>query len=169
MTYEDKINEFATGLINDLRTNYKDIGLPASGKWGRSLEQELQLSKFEIEKKNKNGFSLIIKGQSYTQYLENGRLRNSNQDKESIRKWVGWAGNTFLKQWVADKGLSINPFAVAYKIARLGIKVPNKFNRGGLVADVITLERINSLLKILGSEVKVNAKSEIIKSLKDGN
>lgn len=161
MSYEEKLNQFAAELIADLRTNYNDMGLRASGRWASSLNSEVDIKE--------TGFSISIKGQNYTNWLENGRLPNSNQDKQSLRKWVGWAGNTFLRQWVQDKSLPLNPFAVAYKIARDGIKVPNSYNRGGLVSDVVTLNRNNALVKEMGTLFTVTTKSEIIKTFKNGN
>ena len=93
--------------------------------------------------------------------METGRKPNINQ--ENIRAWVGWSGSTILKEWVKRKSISANPFAVAYKIAREGITVPNKYNKGNLVSDVITKERINKLLKNINNAIITNLKSDVIK------
>jgi hypothetical protein len=146
-----------------LVTNYKRLKLKASGKWERSLRNEVT---------EKSGvLKATIFGMDYTEFMENGRRRNgvlnpANGTPEAIKKWVGWAGSTFLKQWVIDKGLVISPFAVAWKIARKGINVPNRYNTGGLVSDVIN----KAALQDLGSrliEAKVESfTSEIRKILK---
>ena len=78
--------------------------MQASGEW----EANVQARKNEIW------------GRDYTEYLALGRPPNNDQDEDAIRRWVGWAGSTILAQWVQDKGLNINPYAVAYKIAREG-------------------------------------------------
>jgi hypothetical protein len=46
---------------------------------------------------------------------------------------------------VADKGLNINPFAVAHKIANEGIKVPNQNNSGRLLSDTFTPAWLDTL------------------------
>ena len=102
-------------------------------------------------------------GAPYTGIMETGRKPNEKQDKGSIKAWVGWAGNTFIKDWVNRKGLSINPFAIAYKIAREGIKVPNHYNPGNLISDVITNERIEKLSNSISNIIVTNLKSDVIK------
>ena len=75
-----------------------------------------------------------------------------------------WAGSTFLKKWVADKGLDISPFAVAYKIAREGIRVPNQHNDGALISSVINDNSIERLLSDMGIYVITDIKTEIQKT-----
>jgi len=96
--------------------------------------------------------------------MVNGRGKNSSQDKEAVRKWVGWAGSTFLKKWVADKGLDISPFAVAYKIARQGIRVPNENNDGRLISSVINDNSISGLLSQMGIYIIKDIKTDIQKT-----
>jgi hypothetical protein len=139
---QDIINTWMDGVQTNLVANYERLGLRASGRWANSLEQ------FSEQKGGAIRFG--IKGESYTEQLQRGRRPNQKQDKESIRKWVGWAGSTFIKKWVEDKGLNISPYAVAHKIASEGWKVPNKHNAGGLVTDVVTDARILELNKLIG-------------------
>jgi hypothetical protein len=82
---------------------------------------------------------------------------------------VGWAGSTFLKKWVEDKGIAANPFAVAQKIAREGIRVPNRYNAGDVVAKVINAQRIQQLAEQVKPDTIEFARSEIRKILRDGN
>ena len=96
--------------------------------------------------------------------MVHGRGKNSSQDKEAVRKWVGWAGSTFLKKWVEDKGLDISPFAVAYKIARQGIRVPNENNDGRLISEVITAQSISGLLEKMGAYIITDIKTDIQKT-----
>ena len=82
-----------------------------------------------------------------------GRRPNFNQDPKAIKRFVGFAGSTFLKDWVKNKGLSINPYAVAYKIARKGIAEPTPPN--GLVTEVVNDEAIKELGKRLAKDIIV--------------
>jgi len=152
------VEKWSDGTIDLLKQNYNKLGLKASGKWANDLESQNKISTTNI--------NIKILGSNYTYYLENGRLPNKNQDKTALQKWVGWAGSTFLKDWITQKGINANPFAVAWKIARKGIKVPNANNTGGLVSDVITKQRIQILLDDLKAFYVSDLKSDIIKQLK---
>jgi hypothetical protein len=141
MTQKETIEQWTANKAMDLIKNYDSLGLRASGKWAKDIETK-------IEEKGLN-YRVTFLGSAYTQQLVSGRRPNSNQDKDSIKGWVGWAGSTFLRDWVKNKGLSISPFAVAYKIAREGIKVPNQHNPGTILSNVFTNECIDLLLKDL--------------------
>ena len=141
-------------LIN----NYLNLGLKASGKWADSLEP--------FQNETSNGYNLGMLGQDYTEYLEQGRPPNEDQGEEALRAWVGWAGSTFLAQWVKDKGLPHNPFAVAWKIARKGWSVPNSNNAGGLVTDIVTNEWVSVLSGRLAGASISDLKSDILKEFK---
>lgn len=166
MTNEEIINNWLEDSRTDLIENYKRLGLKASGKWAESLESFIE--------QNGKQKTIGISGQHYTFYIQNYRGKNKKQSDEDVRKWVGWAasegleskGGSFISNWVKDKGLIINPFAVAYKIARKGWVVPNRFNAGGLVSDVITKDRISQLNVDLTQNAITEFKSTIIKEFK---
>lgn len=102
---QEEIERIITDVINlFLIPKFRELGMPASGEW----EQNVHARSNEIW------------GRDYTEYLVLGRGPNQDQSPEALKRWVGWAGNTILKDWVQSKGLNINPFAVAYKIAREG-------------------------------------------------
>ena len=158
MTSLEFAKEWASEKENDFIKNYERLGLRASGNWAKLLSNEVTESDSKIK--------IEFYGANYSQQLENGRLPNRNQDPKALKSWVGWAGSTFLKQWVADKGININPFAVAWKIAREGVKVPNTYNEGGLISDVITNESVSLLLNEMTDGMLLGIKSDIIKELK---
>lgn len=161
MTGKQIINQWLDDVQNDLIDNYNQLGLRASGLWERSLQQ------FNTE--TQRGFSVGIRGQEYTGALEDGRRPNSNQSPEALKAWVGWAGSTILAQWVEDKGLDLNPYAVAWGIARNGWSVPNQHNAGGLVSDIVTTERVSELnRKLVFNEIN-NLRSDLIERLNNGN
>lgn len=83
---------------------FRELGMRASGEW----------------EENVHARGNEIWGRDYTEYLSDGRPPNKDQDPEALHRWVGWAGSTFLKDWVQNKGLNVSPYAVAYKIAREG-------------------------------------------------
>ena len=146
------LNEWSERTKQELIDKYKSMGLKASGAFEDGLSTET------------NESSTKIWTVPHTWYMVNGRGKNSSQDKEAVRKWVGWAGSTFLKKWVDDKGLSISPFAVAYKIAREGIRVPNQYNDGTLISSVINDNSIERLLSDMGIYVITDIKTEIQKT-----
>ena len=115
-------------IISHLRLNQK-----ASGRWINTLD---------VQSEGNYGF---IEGQDYTKYLEEGRPKNKNQDPRAIKRWVGWAANTFIADWIEAKGLQLNPFAVAMNIALNGTK---SYPRGGtdLVDAVLTEARLQKLI-----------------------
>lgn len=102
---ETEIERIITEVINlFLIPKFRELGMPASGEW----EQNVHARRNEIW------------GRDYTEYLALGRGPNNDQSPEALKAWVGWAGSTILAQWVQDKGLDLNPYAVAWKIAREG-------------------------------------------------
>ena len=146
------LNEWAERTKQELIDNYKSMGLKASGAFEDGLSTETDES------------SAKIWTVPHTWFMVEGRGINSSQDKDKVKKWVGWAGSTFLKKWVDDKGLDISPFAVAYKIAREGIRVPNQYNDGTLISSVINDNSIERLLSDMGVFTIKEIKSEIIKT-----
>jgi len=158
MNVRDKIQAWLDETVQELKANYHSLGLAASGNWEKELETK-------IEEKG-SGFRAIILGAFYTGMLESGRKPNTNQSPEALRAFVGWAGSTILKDWVQRKGLTINPYAVAYKIARKGIKVPNSHNPGGIISNVITDDRIDKLLDDIMEYIITDVQSDVLSTLK---
>ena len=131
------LEEQKTGII----ANYNAKGRRASGGFERETYVQMDGNKGAIMAPRYAGVMLF------------GRMANTNQDPKAIRNWAGWAGSTFLKDWVQNKGLSINPFAIAYKIARKGIAEPTPPN--GLVTEVVNDEAIKELGKRLAKDIMV--------------
>ena len=155
---EEIVNKWLADVEKDLVANYDKLGLRASGDWAKSLEPFTEINPGKIR--------LGMLGNNYTQWIENGRGPNKDQSEKGLAAWVRWAGSTFLKKWVEDKPLNINPFGVAWKIAREGWEVPNRFNAAGLVSDVVTRKRMRELNRSLMLSLVENFKSEIINDLK---
>ena len=131
------LEEQKTSII----ANYNAKGRKASGRFERETYVQMDTNKGSIMSPPYAGVMLF------------GRRANSNQDTKAIRSWVGWAGSTFLKDWVQNKGLSISPFAVAYKIAQKGIAEPTPPN--GLVTEVVNEDAIKELGRRLAKDITV--------------
>ena len=143
------LNKWSEDTVKELIDKYRSMGLKASGAFEDGLTIE-------------NGdMSTAIWTVPHTWFMVNGRNKNYNQDEKAIKKWVGWAGSTFLKKWVDEKGLDISPFAVAYKIARQGIRVPNENNDGTLISSVINEQSISGLLDKMGIYMITDIKTDI--------
>jgi hypothetical protein len=139
------VTDWLPSLNKALINSYNKEGLRASGKWAKELRSTVT--------ETSTGFKIEAFAPAYHEQLINGRQANSNQDKESLKGWVGWAGSTFLAKWVKDKGISASPYAVAWKIARHGVKVPNTYNSGLFVEKAITPELMKELSEAASSEI----------------
>ena len=131
------LEEQKTGII----ANYNAKGRRASGRFERETYVQMEANKGAIMAPRYAGIMLF------------GRRPNFDQDPKAVKSWVGWAGSTFLKDWVQNKGLSISPFAVAYKIARKGIAEPTPPN--GLVTEVVNADAIRELGNRLAKDLIV--------------
>jgi hypothetical protein len=112
--------------IGDLIRNYNDLGLKASGKYAEDLES------FVTETEGGN-IKAGIMGAAHSIYMETGRDPNKKQSKG-----MQYFLYQIIIEWMQDKGITdINPWMTAGKIMREGIKVPNQYNPGGVISDVI--------------------------------
>lgn len=130
-------------IVNKPVTKYGAVN--ASGELERSITYTIE------------GSTLTIWGNDYIYYLQNGRGPNKNQSKEALLNFAGWAGSTFIKDWINDKGLDLNPFAVAYNLGKNGNII---YQQGGsnLVSSIFdealqqTIE--NEFAGLLASEIE---------------
>lgn len=108
---EADINAILREVVDKfLIPRFDDLGMNASGKWKDSLQTE-------YDKATSVG---KIRGMDYTKFLTIGRNPNADQSEEGLRAFAVWAGNTFIGDWVRDKGISADPIAVAYSIGKNG-------------------------------------------------
>ncbi|HON19733.1 MAG TPA: hypothetical protein PLW70_00150 [Bacteroidales bacterium] len=148
---EEWLSETTTALIE----NYNRLGLRASGEWEQSLKG--------TQEETETGVKVIILGAKYTEQLSIGRRPGKMPPRQAILNWI------------REKNIQseLKPQTLAYliqrKIGRDGIKVPNRYNAGGLVSDVLTNERINELIKNVGNVVLREQRSDILISLKNGS
>lgn len=115
----------------------------ASGKWIASLGVRTETTRS------------VITGMDYTEYLMRGREPNKDQSPEAIRKWVGWYGANVFTPWVQNKGLNLNPYAVAYKVATEGTNVPKEGNNDFL--EILKTKEVQDfIISKLSEKIKVN-------------
>lgn len=148
MLTEQEIRELLNDLIQIfLIPKFMSLGMNASGNWLQSLS---------VETAPNQGYIL---GADYTEYLTLGRTPNLDQSPEAINGFARWAGSTFLKKWVADKGLNLNPYAVAYKIAREGTEY---YPDGTDLLEVMESEEVaNFIRERIGRTVAVSIQMEL--------
>lgn len=115
---------------------------------------------------------VIFSGFDYAQYLIIGRRPNKDQSPEAINNWARWYGANVFGPWVSSKGLGLNPFAVAYKIAREGTK---QYREGGDDDFMKVLESpqvADYLRQRVGFFVRANIANTLrndLRALKNGN
>lgn len=142
---ETDIQEVTRLVIdNFLIPDFLDRGHNASGEWIDSVSGRAE--------KNRG----IISAPRYTGSLIDGRSPNKDQDPESIRKWVMWYAPNIFEPWMQNKGINMNAYAVAYKIAREGTKI---YREGGSdFLDVLKTEEVkNFMLDFLSKKAIANA------------
>lgn len=158
-------------LKADLIKKYDELDMRASGHFTTSLEVEI------------SGTKALLWGADYSEQLEHGRGPNSGQ---SGKRWDDPVGD--IEQWLIDKGVAATvrdyvrdrstsrmverevtrstlAFLIARKIMREGW---NRKNHGGveLISQVITPERIQSILEKIGDVYITEFTSEIINYLR---
>ena len=117
----------------DLVASYLEKGLKASGRYEKGLSYAVEDTGHSIK--------AYMESEHHVWYMEEGRRPNKQKTAKQARSL-----GHILEQWVKDKGIDVNPYAAAWKIVREGITVPNRFNPGDVVEDVVTNEWFDGLV-----------------------
>ncbi len=149
----EKVKEYGDKAVKDLIENYNKLGLRASGRYARELKSIVTTSGTKT--------NLKITGPIEAIFMEHGRAPNKVQSHQAVKN-LGW----YLQQWVADKGIDVNPYAAAHKIVYQGITVPNPNNPGGVISDIINDQWFAELNKIIGLDVITRIESDVLKQFK---
>lgn len=149
----DLIEKYYDQTIRNLIASYESKGLRASGSYARNLRSVVMESGTKINAK--------ITGPIQSYFMERGRGPNRIQSIGMVR-FLG----KILEQWVADKGIQVNPYAAAHKIVYSGIRVPNTYNPGGVISDIINDDWFDELFKILRFDVVESIKSDVLEHFK---
>jgi hypothetical protein len=149
-TLIDLITDEMNATKDLVANSYRDKGLKASGKFEQDLEVVIEEQTGVIKAR--------LLGSSHSYYMQYGRRPNAEQTAKQARS-LGY----ILEQWVKDKGISVNPYAAAWKIVREGIKVPNTHNSGGVISDVVNDKWIEGISNKLIARQTELINSDILK------
>ncbi len=134
-------------LIDEIREGQKRKGLRASGQSANSLKGLVD-SQGDILKG-------AIYGRSYFYFQENGRSPGRGKRPPKVLVEA-------IRQWLQVKGLDLPAYAVAMKIHKRGITVPNRFNPGGVLSDPLNIDKVRErLAPRLRNHILQSLKSEL--------
>lgn len=149
------INTWNEGRLHALIKSYDEKGFRASGQFEKDLEPYV--------KEDERFIKVGMLGSFYAYYMINGRKPTGTDAKK---------GNPTLldriKQWVKDKGLNINPYAVTKSIHKKGTKQFQQKDpkKARLLTDVINRESVFELMKIVSENRIAKLKVQISNILK---
>ena len=165
MSEKSLIQAWAESIKNDIGTNYRRIehfGIFAKDEnWDQLLTDKVE--------QTTNGWKVTIFGPYYSYWLQNGRGPTVNKTphsptvREVVYRWIKKYNIQAYDPKYNQKSLS---YFISKSIHEKGIKVPGKYNPGGLVSDVITKERIDTMLRDLSLYMIGDIRSDVIKTLK---
>ena len=147
-----------TQLQKELIAAYNQKGMKSSGEWEEGLEVQVYSSS--------DGLTGILKGLNYSQQLETGRKPGRFPPRDEIEKWIkekGLAANI-----EGEISVSSLAFLIARKISREGW---NRQGYGGvnLISDVVTPQRIQNIINLVGDSYVVAVTTDIVKSFQEIN
>lgn len=142
------VKEWLEQLRIDLIAEYDRLGLRASGNYEKSLYF------FATDKR------AIMYGAKYAYQMQYGRKPGTYPPREAIEDWI----DAKKLQYTIPK--SSLAFLIQRKIFSEGIKVPSKYNAGGVIANVITEERIQVLIDKLRFVNILQVSSDVVEIIK---
>lgn len=149
-TQQQIVYKWLEELRVDLIKEYDRLGLRSSGNYAKQLESFATATRG------------ILYGAKYTYQMQNGRKAGTWPPRAAIEKWIDDKKIKF--EGITKSSLA---FLIQRKIFREGIKVPNKFNEGGVISNILTVERIDALVKQLDYVNLAQVSSEIIELIKE--
>ena len=151
---KDVLTDFANASIELIQKNMDSLNVNASGNARKTLSQKVEIQP---------DYSMMqIKGEKYLGAVEYGR-KGLGKD--------AWASSGFvdiIREWLVQKGLSLNAYAVANKIQKYGTKQFRLKTPRGILDGVISQPRLGELMKDLATTNAMIIKGELIKEFKDG-
>ena len=129
---DKEILQVVEQIKKEIFESYVSKGLVASGEFGHDL-----------------GDRVTITAPHYVVQMEQGRKAGSFPPVSAIKKWIQDKNRTVGANIPEEAA-----FAIAYVMKRDGIKVPNKFNGGGVVSDIINPERVKRLTLDINKIIK---------------
>ena len=149
----DTVEKYFDQTVKQLIENYDKLGLRASGRYAKELKS--------IVTQQGTRITAQIIGPAESYYMEQGRGPNKDRSHQAVKNL-----GMILEQWVVDKGIDVNPYAAAHKIVNEGIKVPNPFNPGGVISDVIDDQWFDDLYDLLKFDIVEDIRSDVLTQFK---
>ena len=163
---KNEVRNWVDSTKKELIINYKNLGLKASGQWAESLEDEVTYTYVNNNNIFLKNVNIKLLNEKYTGALIKGRKPTTKKGntplKVIIRKWIDDKRIT-PKDGISKKSLA---FLIARKIHKEGIKVPNKYNSGKLLSNVLTDKKTNELLSVIKKEYKESITNITLNQLK---
>ena len=154
-TITELLEKFGIDSVELIRGNIARAGQNATGKTAAAIQWMTPSPK-----------RLVVDGPKFVYVLETGRGPNKNQSPDSIQKFVGWAGSTFIKDWATDKPVEYNPYSIAHVIAKNGTKLFQQGGRKDIITPALDESRIDKLtaqIADIGLTLTLNKIDEAIK------
>lgn len=67
-----------------------------------------------------------------------------------------------IKDWISRKGLDLNPYAVSYNIHKYGTVVWRMKGRTGIISNIISKNRTQSLIAAFGDRYQAEVRTAVI-------
>lgn len=147
--YKSELKGYGDETINKLIASYVKRGLRAFGEFERGLKSEVTET------------TLKITAPFHARIMEGGRKKGKFPPPQEILKWVR-LGKIVKRGDITDEQLA---FLIGRKIAREGIKVPNKYNIGKVISSVLLDGSLQDLIDDITDLTVANISEEIFKSL----
>ena len=151
---EQVYHKYLESLRLKLIAKYDELGLRASGSYAEELEGSVQ------------GNKIIMYGANHSEYLEHGRTSGKFPPISKIEDWIDIKPG--LPSIFREKKKQF-AFLIARKIANEGIKVPNEYNKGKVISDVVDsflANDIEQMLDELGNVFLARIKVDILQIFK---
>lgn len=132
-----EVTKYIHAIRDEIVAHYYAMRLNASGEFDR----ETQVEEYPL------GVRIVSPRHIYQ--MEDGRRAGTMPPVSAIRQWI--------KDKNANAGTDIPEeaaFAIAYVIKRDGIKVPNRYNEGGVASKILTPELVNRIVVEINRIVK---------------
>lgn len=149
--YSGKLKAFGDETINKLIASYVQRGLRAFGEFERGL-------KSEVTDKN-----IKITAPYHARIMEDGRRAGKFPPPQEILKWVR-LGKIVKRGDITDEQLA---YLIGRKIAREGIKVPNKYNIGSVISSVLSDGSVQDLIDEITDMTVANISQTVLRSFRD--
>jgi len=120
--FEKIVQKYADIIVRKLIATYDEMGIRATGDYEKELESEIT-DKY-----------MIIRGAFHSQFMESGRRPGGRPPIPSIIRWIETKKGLPPSMLKNKKGVA---FAIANKIAKEGVSVPSKHNKGEVISKVI--------------------------------